>query len=602
MSTEIEIDGVRAALDAVPIAVVLIPAQGGPLWANRTARALAASDENIGESRLFMAVTSSAPVRAALESGKPSEGVVELPTDLGLVERMVVATPMPGSGRSVVASFIPPDASQQAQEKELRQRLETMLEHTSEMITVLDRNGTIRFSNAAAGRLTGFSGTAVNGQPAFDLVHPDDIDRVSIALAQAIAQRGPSPRVELRVRFADDQFHHVEATVNNLLGVHGIDALIVSMRDVTERKAAETMREALLANLSDVIVVLNERYEVTYASDSISRVIEAPPETNLGMSAFNDIHPDDLPNAIEALDKVSAAPTGSVIRVEIRLESRPGSDRWRWMEATAVNLLADPAVNGLVVTLHDVTEQKEAAQQLQSAYDLERAHVERLSELDRLKDDFLATVSHELRTPLAAIVGFADLIRDGGLEPDLQADLLRRIAASAADMRSMIDNVLDFSALDAGSVSLDLRPIALQAALDSVITSVAHRLTAHDVIVEVGDAVVIADEHGLGHVLRNLVTNAAKYSNAGTTITVRAGHDGDQVVLTVSDEGVGIPPDDLDKIFERFYRVGTASFVARGSGIGLNIASRYASLMGGAISVRSEVGVGSTFTLVLPAA
>jgi len=486
-------------------------------------------------------------------------------------------------------------------EDEVRVRLEAMLEHTAEMITVLDADGTIRFSNAAAGRLTGLSGKDVTGRFAFDLIHPDDLEQVTAAYQRALATPGPTDHVEFRLRFGDGRWHDMDATVNNLLGVEGINGLVVSLRDITDRKAAEARREALLANLSDVIVVLNDQFEVTYASDSISNVIDAPPDTNLGMSAFNDIHPDDLPAAIDALGSLIGAEPGATVRVEARLESRPGSGVWRWMEATAVNRLTDPAVNGIVITLHDVTEQKQAALQLQAAYERERENAARLAELDRLKDDFLATVSHELRTPLAAIVGFADLIARDAIDEDMRAELVRRISASAADMRSMIDNLLDFSALEAGSINLDLAPVCVREALDAALISVEHQLADHVIDDRVADEVVIADEHGLGHVLRNLLTNAAKYSEAGTTIAIRAMRRDDVVDIEVADHGVGIDTSEQERVFERFYRAPSASFVARGSGIGLNIARRYAELMHGSLSVRSTVGEGSTFTISLPA-
>ncbi|HVM08676.1 MAG TPA: PAS domain S-box protein [Acidimicrobiales bacterium] len=601
MSTDVDMGAMQAALEAVPVAAVIVNRAGDVVWANAVTRKLAGAEHDVTTSRLIKAIVESDPVRAAVDTGAPAAGEARLPTDVGLVDRVLMAHPIDNSG-PIVVSFSAPGSPFAAGDDEVRQRLEAMLEHTAEMITVLDRDGTIRFSNAAAGRLTGLSGADANGRFAFDLIHPDDLERVSVAFAEALATPGPSRREEFRVRFADGRWHDIEGAVNNLLDVEGIDGLVVSMRDITDRKAAETRREALIANLSDVIVVINDQFEITYTSDSISRVIDAPPETNLGMSAFNDIHPDDLPVAIEALGQVSQGEPGDTVRVEIRLESRPGSGLWRWVEATAVNLLGDPAVEGIVITLHDVTEQKAAAQQLQQAYEQERANAERLAQLDRLKDEFLATVSHELRTPLAAIVGFADLVRSGSLDDTTKADLITRISSSAADMRTMIDNVLDFSALEAGRITLDLEPVDLRSVVDNALSTVAHQLAAHVVVDEVGEETVIADEHGLGHVVRNLLTNAAKYSGHGTTIRISTRLSGDRAMIEVSDQGIGISSADAARIFDRFYRAPSASFTARGSGVGLNIAKRYVELMHGSIAVRSIEGEGSTFTIDLPAA
>lgn len=602
MDPDGDMRGIEAALDAVPVAAVVVDRDRRAIWANRVALRLASDSATLESSRLFEALATSDPTVEAIATGAPVQGPVRLVTDVGMVDRIVTAAPLP-SHDLVVVTFAPPGTALLPEQDELRERLEAMLEHTAEMITVLDPDGTIRFSNAAAGRLTGLSGADVNGRFAFDLIHPDDMERVAQAYDTALRTPGPSERVEFRIRFADGTWHDVEATVNNLIDTQPIDGLVVSLRDITDRKAAEAKREKLIANLSDVIVVLNDQFEVTFASDSISNIIDAPPDTNIGMSAFNDIHPDDLPTAVEALGAISNGAPGETVRIDVRLESRPGSGAWRWMEATAVNLLDDDAVRGIVITLHDVTDSKLAALQLRDAYERERQNAERLTELDRLKDDFLATVSHELRTPLAAIVGFADLIRRGNLDEQMRHDLVARIAASAADMRSMIDNVLDFSALEAGSIDLDLREVSVREVVDGVLAGVAHQVAAHVVDDRIADdAVVIADEHGLGHVIRNLVTNAAKYSDHGTTIALRSAIRDGRVIVEIADQGIGIDEADRRRIFERFYRAPTASFIARGSGIGLNIARRYTELMRGTLDVDSTPGRGSTFSISLPAA
>lgn len=602
MNVDVVAEGVRAALEAVPLAAVVVDRECRPIWANRVALRMAAGPTDLASSRLFVELASSGPAREALMSGAASQGAVRLATDIGVVDRIVTAAALPSPPGAVVVTFAPPGIPIIPVDDELRQRLEALLEHTTEMITVLDRDGTIRFSNAAAGRISGFTGADVNGRFAFELIHPDDVDAVMVAFERALAQPGPSDRIEFRIGFADGRWHDVEASVNNLIGVDGIDGLVVSLRDITDRKAAEARREALLANLSDVIVVLNDQFEITYASDSISKVIDAPPETNLGMSAFNDVHPDDLPVARAALGRVAESAPGITTTVEVRVEHRPGSGEWRWVEATVVNRLTDPAVEGIVITLRDVTEQKTGSLRLQAAYERERENAARLAQLDRLKDDFLATVSHELRTPLAAIVGFAELISRDALDETTRQQFVDRIAASAADMRSMIDNVLDFSALEAGSVNLELAPVGLRDVVDSTLLTVAHQLSGHVIEDQVADELVIADPDGLGHVLRNLLTNAAKYSEAGTTITIRSRRRDGYAALEVVDRGVGIAHDERERIFERFYRSRSASFTARGSGIGLSIARRYADLMRGSLTVASTPGEGSTFTIILPSA
>ena len=580
-----------AVLTGLPTAVVLVDADGEALWANDVVRQLTAESTD-GEDRLLDAVTS-----AVAGAGARSVTTASLPTDRGLLERELWMSPM-GSG-GVRAVTFQPDATAVAGGSvidEHSRRLEAMLAHTDDLITLLRADGTIRTSNAAAGRLTGFSGSSVNGLNAFDFVHPDDVERAAAALTEVLASPGATTRADFRVRFADDTWHDVEASVTNLLEDPSVASLVISLHDVTDKARSEAQLRSLVENLTDVIVVLDERFEISYATPGIEQIIDAPAATNVGMSAFNDIHPDDLQRVVDVLGALAVAPLGETARVELRLEARPGSGRWRWIEATAVNRLQDPHVAGIVCTLRDVTEAKQKAEELQAAFD-------RLRELDTLKDQFLASVSHEMRTPLAIIIGFADLLERGeDLDEPVRVEALERMRASAAEMRGMVENLLDFSAFEAGKLSVILKPVRIAKAVASVLSTLRPLLVDHVVRVDVPEELECrADHEGIDRVLRNLLANAAKYSERGRAITVRArpDDDGTGVCIEVTDEGVGIPADQQALVFERLYRGPGAAFVARGTGVGLNMVKRYAELMGGSVSVRSEVGAGSTFTVHL---
>lgn len=592
-----------AVLERLPTAVVLIDGECRAVWSNNVVRALTRESEE-GHARLLAAVT--AAVAEASPVGETGNAVAtaHLPTDRGLLEREIWTTVAGADTALRVATFLP-DAEAvlgRLSADEHSHRLEAMLAHTDDLITLLAADGTIRASNAAAGRLTGFAGGGVNGRNALDFVHPDDLERAGDALSQVLDEPGATTRADIRVRFADDTWHDVEASVTNLLDDRSVASLVISLHDVTDRITAErrvSKSEAhlrsLVENLTDVVVVLDERYELIYATPGIEQIIDAPAASNVGMSAFNDVHPDDLDRVVGTLGELAAASLGETTRIELRLEARPGSGRWRWIEATAVNRLLDPNVGGMVCTLRDVTEAKAAAEELQAAF-------ERLRELDTLKDLFLASVSHELRTPLAIIIGFTDLLERGDeLDPEVRAEAVERVQSSAAEMRTMVENLLDFSALEAGKLSLSRGPVRLAKAAAAVFSTIRVLLAEHVLIVEVDEELeCMGDQDALERVLRNLLVNAAKYSEAGSPITVSASTDDDgRVRIDVTDEGVGIPEDQQSLVFERLYRGPNAAFVSRGTGVGLNMVKRYTELMGGTVSIRSEVGAGSTFTVRL---
>ncbi|HUP86783.1 MAG TPA: PAS domain-containing sensor histidine kinase [Acidimicrobiales bacterium] len=594
-------------LTRLPTAVVLIDEDGHAVWSNDVVRDLTRRSGDEGPTRLLAAVSEA--VKSATPVGETGNALLHarLPTDRGLLERELWTTFAGGSeGRLRIAAFAPDEESAlgPASADEHTHRLEAMLAHTEDLITLLGADGTIRASNAAAGRLTGFSGGGVNGRNALDFVHPDDVAVATGTLNDVLDRPGGTVRASLRVRFADDTWHDVEASVTNLLDDRSVASLVISMHDVTDRVLAdqrvvksEAQMRSLVENLTDVIVVLDNRFEIVYATPGIEQIIDAPAATNVGMSAFNDVHPDDLDDVVTKIGALASAPLGEAARVELRLEERPRSGRWRWIEATAVNRLQDPNVQGMVCTLRDVTEAKAAAEELRRAFD-------QLSELDALKDQFLASVSHEMRTPLAIIIGFADLLGRGDeLDASVRAEAIDRVRSSAAEMRTMVDNLLDFSALEAGRLSVVLKSVRVAHTVAFVLNTIRAVLSEHAVEVDVPeDLQCQADHDALDRILRNLLTNAARYSQPGSAIRVVAESERDGGVrIDVTDEGVGIPEDQLGHVFERLHRGPDASFVSRGAGVGLNMVKRYAELMGGSVSVRSTAGAGSTFSVRLGA-
>lgn len=261
------------------------------------------------------------------------------------------------------------------------------------------------------------------------------------------------------------------------------------------------------------------------------------------------------------------------------------------VDAETVELLGAYAEHASLVVLRAV------------AYEHERRAAARLAEADALKSEVVATVSHELRTPLTAVKGFVEtLLRHWErFDDDERRDLLRRTLRNADLLGTLVDQVLDYSRLEAGAVVTVNVPLDLGEAARRIIEERALLLLAgHVVDLDVPTGVTVeADAAGLERVLENLLSNAAKYSPPGTRITVRVAAEGLEGVLSVSDEGAGIAEDEFDRIFDRFYRV-ERGYGPRGTGIGLAVVKRYTELMGGRMKVESELGRGSTFSLFLP--
>jgi signal transduction histidine kinase/CheY-like chemotaxis protein len=235
---------------------------------------------------------------------------------------------------------------------------------------------------------------------------------------------------------------------------------------------------------------------------------------------------------------------------------------------------------------------------------------EELRRLDELKSEFLAMVSHELRTPLTAIVGYSRLLMrqvHGPLTPK-QMEHQEAIFRSAQRLTELINDLLDVARLEAARVQLETRPTDVRQAVENVLATVRVAAQAKQITVtdEIGPdlPLVLADSSRLHQILANLIGNAIKFTPAGGRVRIRAGRQKDQVWVAVEDTGIGIPPEELARIWDPFYQV--ESPLRRrhaGSGLGLAIVRRLVELHGGAVRAESEgENRGSRFTFTLPVA
>ncbi|TAK24175.1 MAG: diguanylate cyclase [Chloroflexota bacterium] len=247
--------------------------------------------------------------------------------------------------------------------------------------------------------------------------------------------------------------------------------------------------------------------------------------------------------------------------------------------------------------------QRKAAEDENARLAQEAARVAALEELNRLKTEFISIASHELRTPMTAIVGFSDLMLERETSSEDQKRWIYLINREAGNLSSLIDNLLDVSRIESGRVALEAVPVALDELVDGVLIPIRAGSPNHIFAVEIAPNAgrVRADVGKLNQIFTNLISNAVKYSPAGGQITIAARRVKDQELeVSIQDQGIGIAPDQLGRVFERFQRISTAATRnIRGSGLGLYIVKQLVELHGGRISVESEVGRGSTFRFTL---
>jgi two-component system phosphate regulon sensor histidine kinase PhoR len=261
------------------------------------------------------------------------------------------------------------------------------------------------------------------------------------------------------------------------------------------------------------------------------------------------------------------------------------SERWLQINAAAISGSAE-AGQGTILVFHDLT---------------------RLKQLERTREEFVANVSHELRTPLSLIKGYVETLLDGAKDnPEVATRFLQTIQRNAERLQFLIEDLLTISELESGRLKMNLQSVQLRPFVEKLLEDLRPQAKGRNVTLtnDVPDLTAQADAERLQQVLANIVGNAIKYGRADGQVAVSARNgDGDMIEVCVQDDGPGIPPEALERVFERFYRVDKArSREQGGTGLGLSIVKHIVQSHGGKVWARSELGKGATFYFTLPTA
>jgi two-component system, OmpR family, phosphate regulon sensor histidine kinase PhoR len=351
----------------------------------------------------------------------------------------------------------------------------------------------------------------------------------------------------------------------------------VQLRDLVDRLSVESaQREAILASMVEGVLAVDSSLRITFANESFARAVGA----SIPIAAKTPlVELVRAPELREVLTRVLT--TGESVKRRMQV---PAADRVFEVQAAP---LTSGAARGAVAILHDIT-------------DLER--------LERIRRDFVANVSHELRTPLTAIRGYAETLLEGALEDqENNRHFLEIIKAHAIRLNNISSDLLTLSELESGKARPEPEPVPVRGAVESALRTLEAEARLRGVSLVSGrieDVQMLVDRVQIEQALVNLLDNAVKFNRPSGEVLIEATRFAEgRVRITLTDTGIGIPHDDLPRIFERFYRVDKArSRKVGGTGLGLSIVKHIIERMNGTVSVESQLGKGSTFTLLLPAA
>jgi len=417
-------------------------------------------------------------------------------------------------------------------------------------------------------------------------------DRVALGLAAGVGialvigfflARGITRPISEMSRTAEDLRNglyqsRVRSRPNNELGVlaGALDRLGEELtRRIADVTSDEAQLRAMLAGMVEGVVGVDDDDRVVFSNRAARELLSIDRDVEPGTRIWELVRRPELDALIQ-----EARGTDAAARRELVLDH---GGREIVLGAQAHSFRA-AGTSGVVVVFDDITD---------------------LRRLERIRRDLVANVSHELKTPLTSIRGYVETLLDGALADPLNNErFLRKVQDNVMRLNHLVTDLLSLARIEAqeGSlvlVEIDWRSIVTQAARRH---EGAARLRGIDLRIEApaGELRVLGDAESMTQVVDNLVDNAIKYTGEGGIVTLALGKEGERGVLEVRDSGIGIPPEDLERIFERFYRVDKArSRALGGTGLGLSIVKHLAQAMNGHVSVTSNAGRGSAFRVEL---
>jgi PAS domain S-box-containing protein len=503
----------------------------------------------------------------------------------------------------------------------VQERYRLIAENTADVIWLLDLEaGKFVYCSPSVEKLRGYSAAEVLGQRLADAMPPADADRAERDLRERIGRFAAGDRTVLSQTDEVDQFRRdgslvpTEIVTTLLPDAAGrITRVLGVARDITERKRAlAALRErdlryraelendvaartaelaarnrevqALLLAVPDMVMRLRPDGTVLYRQPA-----RGARGARLLASADEPLPADLLPPCLALGRRALAGEDAVVGEADLALPESPVSVELR---AAAVG------PDEFVVFVRDITARKRLQAEI-------AANLEKERQISEMKTRFISVTSHEFRTPMAAAMGSAELLANhlDRLAPAKRQELFARIKTSLLRMTDMLDDVLTLNRIDAKRTPVQPAPTDLHAVLRNLVDEIrvgdrdAHRFALE---APAGAAPFVTDPTLFQHIVSNLLSNAVRYSPPGTVVTVQLAFAAAGAHVSVSDQGIGIPEADRDRIFEPFER-GTNVGTIKGTGLGLNIVKRMTELLGGTIAVAPAPGGGTCFTLDLPA-
>jgi len=509
---------------------------------------------------------------------------------------------------------------------ESRQRYRLLADNATDVVARWDRRGLCTYISPSCRTFLGYEPEELLGRSALRLVHPNDVHLLRSGIKQVLAG-AQRLAVILRLKHRQKGWIWFESSGRAVRNESGrVLEFQTASRDVDKRVEAyeslhtmSTRLTALIESLSGGVVLEDENGRIVLANRPLCDTLGL----ELSADALRGGDSGEVCKKAAALfvdgdrfcARIDELRSQRMRVVNERLVMLDG----RALERDYVPVDVEGEFFGHLWHYRDITDRVAAQQRivalnqelraanarLQRGLDNEREQVRVLEELNTMKSDFVSGVSHELRTPLASIIGFAQtLISDRSMPDDTQTEFLGIILHEGRRLAKLINDLLDLARIESGRIQVEKQPTDIAALVASAVDTMSMQAQSQSITVSFPrpDSPIIADvdPDRIAQVVVNLLSNAVKFTQPGGSVRICVGHEDDALVIGVTDTGLGIPPEDIQNLFTKFYRVHRPGMDIRGTGLGLAIVKQLIDLHSGTIEVASTPGVGSTFTIRLP--
>lgn len=480
----------------------------------------------------------------------------------------------------------PRTAAPTAPDAETSRLLAQLADAMPQLVWTAGEDGIVDYYNARAADYAGLIQDADGHYRWQTVIHPDDLAATWDVWRAASAQERPYEH-EHRIQMVDGSFRwHLSRAVPRRDPLTGALRWYGTATDIHDLRST---REALASTQSSLALALRAGRMGWWTRDLETGVVTWSPELEEifglppgGFAGDEDrflsfVHPDDRHLVTDAVAGALARRVD--YQVEFRFRHVDGTERW--MEGRGSGMYDGDRAIGLTGVGIDITDRRSAAE---------------------LRDTFIGMLSHELRTPVTSIVGAGHMLRRPDLASTTREELIEDVVVESQRLERLVENLLVLARAERGAVEGGHDPVLVRPVLAQVIAEQARLTPRVRVAVEPAHDVppILGDEAAVELIVRNLVSNAAKYGPADGTVRVRVTRDDDTVAIEVEDEGPGLPPGDELRIFELFYRSPGARRAASGAGIGLYVVRVLVEAMRGRISARNGPGGGACLTVRLP--